>query len=280
MKPLALLVALVLGALLPRPALAQAVNNYIVGAQDVLAINVFEQQDLGGKFTVEADGSFTFPLIGRVKAGGHTLREIEEAMQARLAAGFFRNPHVSVAIEQYRSQQIFITGEVRTPGTYALTGGMTLIEALARAGSTTPDAGSEALIARLKPGVKTNGPVPLSIDAASVDDRVQVFRVDIKELQSGKLSQNMQLQDNDTVFISRASLVYVTGQVKSPGSFPLQKGMTVLQAVTLAGGIADRGASGRIVARRQRDGRVVEVRVKLDDPVLADDTIVVRERFF
>jgi polysaccharide export outer membrane protein len=215
-----------------------------------------------------------------VKAGGQTLREIEEALQAKLAAGFFRNPHVSVAIEQYRSQQIFVTGEVRTPGTYALTGGMTLIEALARAGSTTPDAGSEALIARLKPGVKTDGPLPLSIEATAVDDRVQIFRVDIKELQSGKLSQNVQLQDNDTVFISRASLVYVTGQVKSPGSFPLQKGMTVLQAVTLAGGIADRGATGRIVARRQRDGRVVEVRVKLDDPVLADDTIVVRERFF
>src|SRR5215831_19286328 len=82
------------------------VNNYVVGPQDVLAIALFDQQDLSGKYTVEADGTFTFPLIGRVTAGGLTLRQIEQALRTKLSDGFFKNPQVSVAVEQYRSQRV------------------------------------------------------------------------------------------------------------------------------------------------------------------------------
>src|SRR5260370_265268 len=82
--------------------------DYIVGPQEVLTITVWDQADLSGKFAVEADGTFTFPLIGRVKAGGLTLRQVEHTLTERLADGFFRNPQVSAAIEQYRSQRIFI----------------------------------------------------------------------------------------------------------------------------------------------------------------------------
>src|SRR5215475_14868998 len=97
------------------------VNNYIVGPQDVLMIALFDQQDLSGKYTVEADGTFTFPLIGRVKAGGLTLRGVEEALKARLKdEGFFRNPQVTVSVETYKSQKIYVIGEVRTPGSIPL----------------------------------------------------------------------------------------------------------------------------------------------------------------
>src|SRR4051812_21724567 len=89
-------------------ATAQQTIDYVVGPQDVLTITVWDQTDLSGKFAVEADGTFTFPLIGRVKAGSLTLREVEHTLKQRLADGFFRNPQVSVAIEQYRSQRIFI----------------------------------------------------------------------------------------------------------------------------------------------------------------------------
>ena len=128
------------------------VNNYVVGPQDVLTIALFDQQDLSGKYTVEADGTFTFPLIGRVKAGGLTLRSVEEALRKELSNGFFKNPQVSVAVEQYRSQRVFVVGEVRAPGTYPLTGDTTLIEALARAGSTSENASGEVapLLAHLR----------------------------------------------------------------------------------------------------------------------------------
>src|SRR5262245_16652214 len=94
-------------------SLAQAgadapVTDYRVGPQDVLTITSYDQADLSGKFTVEADGTFTYPLIGRVKAGGLTLRALEESLKTRLKDdGYFRNPQVTVAVEPYKSQNVF-----------------------------------------------------------------------------------------------------------------------------------------------------------------------------
>ena len=261
-------------ALAPGAAGAQAVN-YVVGPQDVLAINVFDQPDLSGKYTVEADGTFTFPLIGRLKAGGLTLRGIEDSLKRELANGFFRNPQLSVAVQEYRSQRIFIVGEVRNPGTYALTGDMSLIEALARAGSATEYAGGEALIVRSRLGQALQGPVLPGQEADA-----EVIRVDIKLLQSGQLSQNAALHDNDTIFVPRAELVFVFGQVKNPSAYPLQKGMTVLQALSLAGGVTDRGSTSRIQIVRLVNGQRTEINAKVDDIVAPGDTVIVKERFF
>src|SRR5256885_11986269 len=141
--PLAMLIAVIAASVQPR---AQAggdspVTDYRVGPQDVLTITSYDQADLTGKFTVEADGTFTFPMIGRVRAGGSTLRQVEAQMKKQLKdEGYFNNPQITVSVETYRSQKIFIVGEVRTPGSYVLSGDMNLIEALARAGSELPAA--------------------------------------------------------------------------------------------------------------------------------------------
>jgi polysaccharide export outer membrane protein len=152
---------------------------------------------------------------------------------------------------------------------------MMLIEALARAGSTTQDAGGEALIVRAQAGRQVAGPV-----MPDDDEGTEVLRVDIKEMQSGRLSQNVRLQDSDTVFVPRAELVYVFGQVKNPGAYPLQKGTTVLQALSLAGGVSDRGAIGRVKVARIVNGKRIELKVRLEDVVAAGDTLIVPERFF
>jgi polysaccharide export outer membrane protein len=273
------LVGAVLVALSLAAVPAAQVNNYVVGPQDVLTIALFDQPELGGKYTVEADGTFTFPLIGRVRVGGMTLRALEAELRRLLADGFFKNPQVSVSVEQYRSQRVFVVGEIRSPGPYPLTGDMTLIEALARAGSLTPEAGGEVLIVRLRSGAKTDAPV-LPESETGGEDGTDVMRVDVKELQSGRLSRNVQLRDNDTIFVPRAELVYIFGQVRNPGSYPLQKGMTVLQALSLAGGITDRGAEGRVRIERVVKGSRTETKVKLEEPVRPGDTIIVPERFF
>ena len=137
-----------------------------------------------------------------------------------------------------------------------------------------PLAGVEALIVRSKTGVVTGPLLP------NQDENVDVVRVDINELQAGKLSQNVRLQDNDTIFVPRAELIYIFGQVKSPGSFALKKGMTVLQALSLAGGLTDRGATNRIKIVRIVNGKKTDVKVKLEDGVQPGDTIIVAERFF
>jgi len=263
------------------PALAQqpadqGKGNYVIGSHDMLSITVWDQPDLSGKFTVEADGSFTFPLIGRILAGGLTLRDLEGQLRKRLADGYFKNPQVSVSIEQYRSQRIFIVGEVRSPGAYPLVGDMTLIEALARAGSTTVEAGGEAVIVRPPAGRAGSAPVLPNQEGAS-----EVVRINIRDLQDGQLSQNIALQDGDTIFVPRAETIYVFGQVKSPGAYPLRGAdTTVLQALSLAGGVTDRGSTNRIKIVRIVDGKKVELKVKLGDPVKPGDTIIVQERFF
>src|SRR3954451_21584517 len=121
---LRLALALTVGALtVPPAASAQTAGDYVIGPQDVLAIQVFDQADLGGKYTVETDGTFSFPLVGRITAGGLTLRTLEGELRKKLADGYFRTPQVSVAVEQYRSQRVFVVGEVRNPGPVPLTGG-------------------------------------------------------------------------------------------------------------------------------------------------------------
>jgi polysaccharide biosynthesis/export protein len=260
----------------PKPVAVSQQPDYQVGPQDVLTITVWDQNDLSGKFTVETDGSFTFPLIGRIQAGGLTLRQIETELKKRLADGYFKNPQLTVAVDTYRSQRVFITGEVRTPGTYTLTGDMSLIEALSRAGSTTQFAGNECVIVRAGEGKATAGPLlPNQVEGATT------IRVDLKDLQSGGLSKNVPLRDGDTIFVPAAETVYVFGQVKNPGAYPLRaKDTTILQALSMAGGVTDRGSTNRIKIVRIVKGKKTEIKVTLTDIVLPGDTVMVPERYF
>jgi len=263
---------LIFGVLLLTVGVA-AQTDYAIGVQDVITITVYDQADLTGKFTVDADGSLTFPLLGRIKAAGLTLRNLEDDLKKRLADGYIRNPQVSAAVETFRSQRIFVMGEVRSPGAYQLSGEMSVIEAIARAGSTTPQAADEAMIVRPKEG-KTGGPV-LPTDSDST-----IIRLNLREIQEGALSKNIQLRDGDTLVVQKARSVYVFGQVKSPGAYAFDKDTTVLQALSLAGGVTDRGSTGRIKIVRAVDGKKREIKVKLTDIVEPGDTIIVAERFF
>jgi polysaccharide export outer membrane protein len=275
MMPLLLALAVLLsGASSP----AQA-TDYVIGPQDVLQISVFDQADLGGKYTVEADGTFAFPLIGRVQAAGLTLRAFEAQLRRLLADGYFKNPQLSVAIEQYRSRRVFMVGEVRQPGTYTLTGGMTLIEALARAGSTLPTASGEALIVRPRTAA-AGAPQPTMPTAEGTADGAEVLVVDIRELQSGALTQNVELRDGDTIYVPQAETMFVFGEVRSPGSYPVRRNTTVLQALSLAGGATDYAALGRIKIIRTADGKRKEIKVRLEDLVRPGDTITVPRRYF
>jgi polysaccharide biosynthesis/export protein len=253
-----------------------SVTDYVVGPHDVLTITSYDQADLSGKFTLEADGTFTYPLIGRVKAGGLTLRVLETSLKKRLKdEGFFNNPQITIAVETYKSQRIFIIGEVRTPGAYPLSGDMNLVEAIARAGSTLPTASGEAII--VHPAVpNVSGPTLPNKDTAAKTERV-----DLRAMQNGVFTDNIVLRDGDTIFVPRAESVYVFGQVKNPGAYALQqKNTSVLQALSLAGGMTDRGATTRIRIVRMIAGEKKELKVKLSDIVLPGDTVIVAERIF
>jgi len=249
----------------------QEIANYIVGPQDLLKVTVFNEDQLSGQFRVDNDGQFSYPFLGRIKAGGTTLREIAALLTAKLADGYLRNPQVTVQVEQFRSQNVFVMGEVRSPGKYTLTGAVTLIEALAQAGSTTPSAGSEVLILHPKESTKGAPTLPEDGDA-------DVERVNLREIETGRLSQNVTIRDGDTIFVPKAERFYVIGQVRNPGSYVLEPKMTVLQAISLAGGVSERGSNRRIHIIRIVDNKKREIDAKPTDIVQPGDTIVVRSR--
>ena len=249
---------------------------YVIGPDDVLAVNVWNERDVSGKFNVEADGSLTFPLIGRVEAAGLTVRALEAELRKRLSAGYITNPQISVTVETYGSQRIFLVGEIRQPGMYSLRGKMSLMEALARAGSTTQMAGGEAFVVR-RTDRAGSGAAVLPDQAG---ESSEVIRVDLAELHRGRLDQNVALRDGDTVFVPRAETVYVSGFVKNPGAYPIQKDTTALQAVTLAGGVTDRGSTTRLKVIRVVDGEPKESRLNENDLARPGDTIVVLQRLF
>jgi polysaccharide biosynthesis/export protein len=232
--------------------------GYVIGPRDVLSIAVWEQADLTGKFTVGVDGTFTFPLLGPVTAAGKTLRVLETEIRARLADGFLNDPQVTLAVDQYHSQVVHVVGDVQHAGTYPLSGEMRLIEALARAGSTTERAGGEIVITRGK----------------------ETIRVSLLGLQTGTAADNIVLCDGDTVFVPRAPMFFVLGEVRQPGAFPIVEPTSVLQAIALAGGLDEGGSDKRVKVVRFVDGQRTERKVKPDEFLQPGDTLLVGQRLF
>ena len=263
----------------PSPAPAQAMAavadgqaNYVVGSEDILAVTVFNEVQLSGRYRVENDGHFSYPFLGRVKAGGATVAEVASRLRSRLADGYLRNPQVTVEVEQFRSQSVFVIGEVRTPGKYMLSGAVSLIEALAQAGSVTQQAGGEVLILHPRDGARGTGvTTPERSDA-------DVQRVNLHEIEKGRLSRNVTIRDGDTIFVPKAERFFVTGFVRTPGSYTLEPNMTVLQAISMAGGVTERGSGRRLRVTRVVSGERKDLDAKPTDLVQPGDTITVRQR--
>lgn len=268
------LVVVMLGGV-ARAQEAGAPDAYLIGPQDVVTISVFSQPTLSGRYQIDTEGMFAFPLIGRVSAAGHTSRQLEADLTERLRE-YYQRPQVSVAIDQFKSRRLFIVGEVRSPGAYPMSGAMSLVEAIALAGSALPSASGQALLVHARGSVQDAAGPTLPVDGNAAD----TITIDLDALQRGEIAQNIVLRDGDTIFVPRAQTVFVFGQVKNPGAYPVQKGTTVLQALSLAGGVSPTGALNRVRIERMEKGRKVEAKIKLDDMVQPGDTIVIPERMF
>jgi polysaccharide export outer membrane protein len=268
------------GATAAQPAPA----DYQIGPQDILKITVYGHQDLTQSVLVQPDGTFTFPLVGRVKGSDMTPGELEKKIAVLLATGFIRNPQVTVVVQEYRSKTVYVVGEVARPGPYPLAGRTTLVEVLAKAGPTTA-AGAEVVVVRPHKDATVSGPVlPTEVaegeEAPPDKPRAEVFRVNMNIIQAGDLDKNLDLEPNDTVFVPQAPKVFVSGEVRSPGAYGWFPGMTARQLISLAGGLTPDGSDGRLTVVRQVDGQSEEGKIKLDDDVKPGDTLVVRRRLF
>lgn len=253
---------------------AGSADDYTISRQDVLGVIVIDQPQLTKKYTVDADGTVLFPLVGKVPLAGKSLREAEYELKVRLADGFLRNPQVAISLDQFKGRKVFVWGAVSSPGNYPLTDGMTVLEALVKAGA---GAAAEAVIIRAK-----DSKVPLSPDSKDPNVIHVNLREFEKEVERGQMTRNVPLEDGDQVFVPRVdrNRIFVTGQVKLPAAYSVAEGTTVLQAISLAGGFTDGAAPNRIQIQRIVDGKPRTVKANLSDIVQPGDTINVPERRF
>ncbi len=261
--------AVFLAALFAAPLSAQGVLK--IGERDQLTITVFGVEALSGKFPVGADGTVTYPQIGSVRAAGLTTRELEAVLTKSLKeGGLLLNPQVTVELVQTQNKRVIITGAIRSPGPLTYAGQLTLFEALALAGSTTSDAGDLVLVVRSD----VSGGTPVSGSDGESAAGHNVIEVSLSQLQSGRLAENnVVLQDGDQIVVPRALQVFISGQVRSPGGFTVAPGTTVLQSITLAGGVTDRGTMrGLKILRNKKEVK----NVKPDTVVEPGDTIIVK----
>jgi polysaccharide export outer membrane protein len=304
--------ALIIGAATAAATQSTRPGDYEIGPGDVLKVVVLGQTEMTGNFTVGPDGMVSFPILGKIKASETTTLELERKLTVLLADGILKRPQVTVAVGEYGSQKVFVTGEVQRPGQYSLKADRSLLALLGDVGALGSNVGHEVIVVRPPGGAPTaTGPaVPLSLteepgaetpaaetpptttpaEPATPESGIpglsfvapgsEVFRISLLELQSGNPEKNIALRAGDTVYFPKAAQVYVMGSVARPGPYRYQEGMTVLQALTLAGGATERGSAGRTKVVRIVNGKKVEKKVKATELVLPEDTLVVPERFF
>ena len=239
--------------------------EYIVGAQDLLAVSVQGVGELTRDVIVDQDGTFDFPYIGRITAAGKGVRAIEAEIKSRLSPRYLVNPVVSVDVKAFRSQVVYVFGAVVRPGSVRIAGNATLMSVLAEAGFSTKS-GSVITITRWPKGAKASGPAANAPNAETI-------KVNRKELEMGS-AQSILLQDGDTISVPEAEKYTVTGYVRSPGVFELGSDINVLQALAIAGGATDQGAANRVEIQRVGVEKPLK-NVKMTEMVKPGDIITV-----
>lgn len=241
-------------------------SQFMLGIGDELTVQVYGRPELNTTTYVAEDGSITIPLAGAVPVAGLSPVKAGHRVAAAFRNGkFLVDPQVTVTMAQFRGQQVSVLGAVKTPGRFVIESKTTVLDVLAQAGGITESGGNAVVL--LRPG--KNG-------------KVQRYAVDMKGLSNGNLPvPTMTLRGGDSIFVPPADQFSIYGEVRSPNMYRLEPGMTVVQAISRGGGITPRGSNSRIeIMRRKPDGTSETRSGNLNDFVLANDVIRVKERFF
>jgi polysaccharide biosynthesis/export protein len=243
-----------------------AQSREALGPGDSIRITVFQNPDLTTETRVSEGGTVTFPLVGEVAVGGRTPTEAGARITEQLKKGnFIKNAQVTVAVLQVRSRQVSVLGHVARPGRYVLDDTSSkLTDILALAGGISPGGDDSVTVT-----TRRNG-------------KVEKFEVDVVRMyRGGDLSPNVEVQNGDTIFVQRAPVFYIYGEVQRAGAYRLEPSMSVIQALSLGGGLTARGTERGIkIHRRQPDGTVKRLDAMLTDALQADDVVYVKESLF
>lgn len=267
------ILALCLAWLYPAPLRAQ--GDYLIGKEDILEIIVWGHEDLRRIMPVSLEGMISFPLVGDIQVAGISAGALEKVIAGKLGEGFIVDPQVSVTVKEYKSQRVFLMGEVNKPGTYAVTRENSILYVLSQAGGPTKEAGEEVVI--IRPGKPVDR--ALTIEEAE-RRREQIVHVNLKDVLAGDKNSNIAIRDGDSVIVPKMPFFFVMGEVRSPGKYNLERGTTVLMAISIGGGLTPKAAPSRTRITREQNGRKVEIRIGMEALVMPGDTIIVPESFF
>ena len=259
-------------------------DSYVLGPDDQITVRALEVEEIDGKTArVDLQGYIDLPLIGKVKAAGLSVGDVETTLSNRLRK-YVREPQVSVTVSEYRSQPVSVLGAVNIPGVYILTGPSTLEQVLSRAGGLRSDAGNTISITRRQ----ALGPIPLPSAKSDTTGEFSTAHVDVKSLlEARNPHDNITVKPTDIISVPRAELIYVVGEVHKPGGFVLneRESMTVLQALSMSEGLERTAAakSAKII-RSSTSSQRTQIPVNLssilsgkspDVPLLANDILFV-----
>jgi polysaccharide export outer membrane protein len=241
---------------------------YFLGSGDLVRVNVYQQPDMAVEGRVSEAGTLTVPLVGTVEVRGLTARQVETRIAYLLKrGGYVREPQVNVSVVQFRSRDVAVLGYVNRPGRYYLEEGIYRVtDVLALAGGATPTAGDIVTLMRTR------------------DNKVQKFDTDVRSLfKSANPINNMEVLPGDSLYVDRAPVFYIYGEVQRPGAFRLEKDITLMQAVSIGGGLTLRGSKKNIqITRKDGEGKVTLLTAQLGDRFVLweDDVIFVQESLF
>lgn len=248
-------------------------SDYRIGVGDVLHVTVYQHSEMSGDFQVAEDGSISYPLIGVIAVQGRSVSELADWLEAALEKDYFVDVQLSLEVKEYHSRPVTVLGEVVRPGTYYLNRQTTLVDLIAEAGGLSASAGPMIEVRRASPD-------------GSREDKVISFST--SKVMSAEEGQSFEIQTGDVVSISAKQLFFITGEVRSPGQYEIASGMTLMQAISKAGG-KSKFASQDVEIHRDLKGKkkILEFDIRdirkgkeTDPPVAGGDVIIVKRRFF
>ena len=241
-------------------------NEYRLGPGDVVRVSVYQNPDLTLETRISESGVASYPLLGTVRLGGNTVSQAEKLIADGLRNGnFVKQPQVRVMLLQVRGSQASVLGQVNRPGRYPIeVADMRLSDLLAAAGGIAPSGADTLTLVGTRDGKPTR----------QVIDLPGLFR-------SPSRSDDVIIQNGDVIYVERAPMVYIYGEVQRPGPMRLERDMTVMQALATGGGLNLRGTEkGLRVHRRDADGKLQVIEPKMDDLLRDGDVVYVRESLF
>ncbi len=245
-------------------------ERVLIGGGDQIFIAVFGQPDMSAEVTVNENGQVTLPLLGTLKVSGLPPQDIERLVAKRLKDGeYLKNPEVSVQVRQLRSQVFSVLGEVQRPGRFPLQGRLTVLDALATAGGLTARADRTLFLIRRN-------------QAKGAESQRQEILIELDQLvDRSRGAVDIELMNEDVVFITQQKFFYIHGEVRRPGAYPMEPDLNLMKAISLGGGVTERGSIKRIKIHRQLpDKKLLEIKPDLSAGIQSGDVIYVDERLF